>query len=201
MEVKNIIFDLGGVLIDLDMSRTHRAFQQFFGEKAVELEHGYLKSRLLRRYEVGAIDTETFLDELQGLAPAVGREAIVEAWNAMLLGIPEKRLRMLEQLGERYRLFVLSNTNALHEACFEKMAPGYEKFSGLFEKAYYSHHLGTRKPELDIYQKVLQQSSLKAEETLFVDDLADNVQAAQKLRLQTLLIEPGLEPAEYFKNW
>ncbi|GAO28335.1 HAD family hydrolase [Geofilum rubicundum] len=202
MRILNIIFDLGGVIVDLDMSRTFHAFNRFFGESAVELENGYLKSKVLRQYETGAIDTETFLSELLQLAKnGESRGDIVAAWNAMLVRIPEERLRMLEQLRQSHRIFILSNTNELHEDYFEKMAPGYDRLSDLFEKAYYSHRIGCRKPDSDAFKAVLADSGLRAEETLFVDDLADNISTAKKLNFQTLHITQGMEVSNILKTF
>jgi glucose-1-phosphatase len=201
MRILNIIFDLGGVIVDLDMSRTFHAFNRFFGESAVELENGYLKSKVLRQYETGAIDTETFLSQLLQLAKnGESRGDIVAAWNAMLVRIPDERLRMLEQLRQSHRIFILSNTNELHEEYFEKMAPGYDRVSDLFEKAYYSHRIGCRKPESAAFTAVLSDSGLKPEETLFVDDLADNIATAKKLNFHTLHIMQGMEVSDVIKT-
>jgi putative hydrolase of the HAD superfamily len=201
MRILNIIFDLGGVIVDLDMARTFNSFIRFFGEEAFELEDGYLKSRVLRQYETGAIDSETFLRKLLLLAKnGESREDIVDAWNAMLVRIPGKRVKMLEQLGKSYRIFILSNTNELHEQYFEKMVPGYDLLSDMFEKAYYSHRIGYRKPDSAAFVAVLKGSGLKAEETLFVDDLPDNIATAKKLNLQTLHIEQGMEVSEILKT-
>ncbi len=200
MRIMNIIFDLGGVIVDLDMARTFNAFNRFFGEAAVELENGYLKSRVLRQYETGAIDSESFLNQLVQLAKnGESSSDIVAAWNAMLIRIPDKRVKMLEQLGKSHRIFILSNTNELHEQYFEKMVPGYDRLSDLFEKAYYSHRIGCRKPDPVAFTAVLEGSGLKAEETLFVDDLADNIATAKKLNFQTLYIEQGMEVSDILK--
>ena len=201
MRILNIIFDLGGVIVDLDTSRTFDLFIKFFGEEAVELENGYLKSKVLRQYETGSIDTESFLNQLLELTKnGESRSDVVAAWNSMLVRIPEKRVVMLEELRHSHRIFILSNTNELHENYFEKMAPGYNRLSALFEKAYYSHRIGCRKPDSAAFTAVLEGSNLIAEETLFVDDLADNIATAKKLNFQTLHIEQGMEVSDVLKT-
>lgn len=201
MRILNIIFDLGGVIVDLDMARTYKLFTRFFGDDVVELENGYIKSKVLRQYETGDLDTEAFLSVLLQMAKNVERrEDIVAAWNAMLVRIPDERVKMLEQLGQKYRIFILSNTNELHERYFEKMVPGYERLSDLFERSYYSHRIGCRKPNVEAFTTVLEGSGIKAEETLFVDDLADNIATAQKLNFQTLQIEQGMEVSDILKT-
>jgi glucose-1-phosphatase len=201
MRILNIIFDLGGVIVDLDMTRTYKAFTRFFGDEAIELENGYLKSTVLRQYETGDIDTETFLSRLLLLTKnGESRADIVSAWNEMLVRIPDERVRMLEHLGQSHRIFILSNTNELHEQYFEQMVPGYKRLSDLFERVYYSHRIGCRKPNSEAFTAVLEGSGLKAEETLFVDDLADNIATAKKLNFQTLHIEQGMEVSDILKS-
>ncbi len=202
MRILNIIFDLGGVVIDLDVKRTYDGFRRLFGEDVMNLEHGYLRSTLQTDYETGAIDSEAFLDGLVALAlEGVTRQDIVDAWNAMLKGIPKERAFTLERLSGKYRLFILSNTNSIHEECFERMLPGHDRLSDIFEKAYYSHRIGCRKPDPEAFRAVLEGSRLKPEETLFVDDLEVNIEAAKKMNLHTLHVEQNMEITDIFKNW
>ena len=114
----------------------------------------------------------------------------------MLLNIPVKRIEMLERLKPGYRLFILSNTNSIHVERFEKMAPGYNTLSELFDSAFYSHLLGVRKPDQTIFEAVIAQASLDVTSTLFVDDLPANIEAAKQLGFKTLLIEAGMEIAD-----
>lgn len=202
MRILNIIFDLGGVVIDLDVKRTYEGFRRLFGEDVMNLEHGYLRSSLQTDYEIGAIDSEEFLDGLEALAlEGVTRQDIIDAWNAMLIGIPKERALTLESLSDKYRIFILSNTNSIHEECFERMLPGHEKLSDIFEKAYYSHRIGCRKPDPEAFKVVLEGSGLKPGETLFVDDLELNIEAAKKLNLHTLHVMQNMEIADIFKDW
>lgn len=147
-------------------------------------------------YELGEIDDRTLLGRL-GRAlrapdtPPASDRALTDAWNAMLLPFPKNHLPLLEALGVGYRIFLLSNTNALHIRCveqdFQRRFPGHKPFLQHFEKAYLSHELHLRKPQPEIYTHVLNDAGLRPDETLFVDDRAENIAAAAALGLHTYL--------------
>ena len=148
-------------------------------------------------YELGEIDDRTLLGRL-GRAlrrapdtPPASDRALTDAWNAMLLPFPEAHLPLLDAFAAGYRIFLLSNTNALHiryvEQDFQRRFPGRKPFLQHFEKAYLSHELHLRKPQPEIYTHVLQDAGLNADETLFVDDRAENIAAAAALGLHTRL--------------
>lgn len=147
-------------------------------------------------YELGEIDDRTLLGRL-GRAlrapdtPPASDRALTDAWNAMLLPFPKNHLPLLEALGVGYRIFLLSNTNALHIRCveqdFQRRFPGHKPFLQHFEKAYLSHELHLRKPQPEIYTHVLNDAGLRPDETLFVDDRAENIAAATALGLHTYL--------------
>ena len=148
-------------------------------------------------YELGEIDDRTLLGRL-GRAlrcapdtPPASDRALTDAWNAMLLPFPEAHLPLLDAFAAGYRIFLLSNTNALHIRCveqdFQRRFPGRKPFLQHFEKAYLSHELHLRKPQPEIYTHVLQDAGLNADETLFVDDRAENIAAAAALGLHTRL--------------
>ena len=109
----------------------------------------------------------------------------------MIIDFPVERIRLLENLKKHYRTFLLSNTNEIHLLSYSallKRLHGVE-LDSLFEKAYYSHLIGLRKPKPDIFEYVLKQQGLKAKETLFIDDLEENIKAAQRVGLQTYLLQ------------
>lgn len=195
--VKAIVFDLGGVIVDLDINKTRNELAVLLGLEQPELYYSQTHVPLFSDYEVGKITADAFLDGLlkQSLNGTT-REKLIEAWNAMLLNIPVKRIEMLERLKPGYRLFILSNTNSIHVERFEKMAPGYNTLSELFDSAFYSHLLGVRKPDQTIFEAVIAQASLDVTSTLFVDDLPANIEAAKQLGFKTLLIEAGMEIAD-----
>ncbi len=194
-EIKNIIFDLGGVLINLDNKRTEKAFvdlgaknfAQYFG-------HGFAAS-FFKEYEVGKISDEEFINELRSLGDlTVADETIMNAWNALLLDFPRERIELLKTLSNRYRIFLFSNTNALHMKTVRRIYEDTFKESTLdelFEKAYYSNELGMRKPDIASYQHITNENRLNPSETLFVDDALINVEGANAAGLRGFYLEPG----------
>jgi HAD superfamily hydrolase (TIGR01509 family) len=194
-EIKNIIFDLGGVLINLDNKFTEKAFVelgaknfgQYFG-------HGFASS-FFKEYEIGKISDQQFINELKQMAElSVSDETIVKAWNALLLDFPPQRIELLKKLGKQYRIFLFSNTNAIHMQEVERIYGSTfenEKLNDLFEKAYYSNVLGLRKPDVESFQHIIKENNLKPEETLFVDDALINVEGANAAGLKGYFLEPG----------
>lgn len=194
--IKNIIFDLGGVIINLDNQKTEDAFvslgvkgfREYFG-------HGHAAS-FFKDYEVGKINDGEFVSSLRGLAGlTVSDEAIIHGWNALLLDFPPERIRLLRDLGKRYRLFLFSNTNALHLAALREIyRKTFEKgeLDDHFERTYYSHLLGMRKPEKSSYEYILRENALEPGETLFVDDALINIEGAEKAGLRGLFLKPGM---------
>ncbi len=193
--IKNIIFDLGGVIINLDNKRTEdafvtlgaRNFSQFFG-------HGFAAS-FFKEYELGKISDLDFIESLRQMGNLkVPGEKIITAWNALLLDFPEQRVELLKELGKTYRIFLFSNTNALHMKTVSKIFQdtfGGDVLESLFEKAYYSHTLGLRKPDIASFRYIMEQNNLKGEETMFVDDALVNVEGANAAGLKGFYLEPG----------
>jgi HAD superfamily hydrolase (TIGR01509 family) len=192
LEIRNIIFDLGGVLLNLDFSKTTNAFTSL-GVKDFENYFGqYHANPLFKKLETGDVE-ENFYEELRKQASITAdNHAINEAWNAMLLDFPADRIDRLKHLGEKYRLFLFSNTNAIHHAAFHsnfQLKFGFD-FDELFEKAYYSHLIGYRKPDPEAFEFVISDSALQKETTLFLDDTLPNVKAAELVGLKAALVTP-----------
>ena len=199
--IKNIIFDLGGVILNLDNQRTTDAFvalglkniKEYFG-------HGHAAS-FFKDYETGGITDRQFIDairEVTGLN--VTDEAIIDSWNALLLDFPPERIHLLKELEKRYRLFLFSNTNALHLAALRSIYTktfGSGSLEDLFEKTYYSHLLGMRKPDTASYEYILKENGLNAPETLFVDDAIINVEGAEQAGLKGLFLRPGISLLDF----
>ncbi len=195
--IKNIIFDLGGVIINLDNQLTENAFlalgarplKEYFG-------HGHAAS-FFKDYEVGGISDQQFVDNIKSLTGITASdEDIIRAWNALLLDFPPERIRLLKDLRKSYRIFLFSNTNALHLAHLQQIYrdtfPGDEYgLDGHFERAYYSHTLKMRKPDIGSFQYILKENQLRGEETLFVDDALINVEGAEKAGLKGFFLRPG----------
>lgn len=192
--IKNILFDLGGVLLNLDMGKTREAFARL-GWKEENWKgitrSGYL---IFENLEIGVDTPEQFRQKVRELLPGnPADEEIDYAWNAMLVDFPDGVVDYLVELRKKYRLYLLSNTNELHVKRFNRIfeeAYGYP-ISQLFEKCYYSNEIGFRKPDPEAFRAVLRDAAIGPEETLFVDDLKDNTDAAQKLGMKTLHIAAG----------
>ncbi|OQP65742.1 hypothetical protein A3860_14175 [Niastella vici] len=192
--VKNIIFDLGGVLLNLDVAQTRDAFIKLGLNQIDELFRiGHAES-FFKDYEVGTISDEEFVEKAQQLSlPGTTSDQVIAAWNVMLLDFPVERVQLLNQLKNKYRLFLFSNTNAIHLLSFHKT---YQDVYGaamddLFERAYYSHLINQRKPDVAAFQYVINDSKLEAEETLFIDDALVNVEGARLAGLQAVHLTGG----------
>ena len=192
--VKNIIFDLGGVLLNLDVAQTRDAFIKLGLKQIDELFRiGHAES-FFKEYEVGTISDEEFVEKAQQLSlPGTTSDQVIAAWNIMLLDFPAERVQLLNQLKNNYRLFLFSNTNAIHLQSFHKT---YQDVYGaamddLFEKAYYSHLINQRKPDVAAFKYVINDSGLEAEETLFIDDALVNVEGARLAGLQAVHLTGG----------
>ena len=181
--VKNIIFDFGGVFINLDKEATARMLVKLgFAGITPEL------MELFIAYETGIISTELFLEQAKKWVPKASNEELRNAWNSILLDFPTYRLQFLEGMARSgtHRLFLLSNTNALHlEKVEEKMGTeAYLRFKNAFDHCYFSHEIHLRKPEEEIFTHVLTQQKLDPAETLFIDDTEEHILTAEKLGLR-----------------
>ena len=193
--VKNIVFDLGGVIMDIDVKKTLEAFSKL-GLKNIHeyFGHGFAAS-FFSDHEAGRIPDEEFLQEIKKLlSKEVSQEKIIDAWNALLLNFPPERIALLKELKSRYRIFLYSNTNAIHLRKFSQIYHNrfHENLDDLFEKAYYSHILGHRKPDLPGFKLIIEENRLNSKETLFVDDALINVEGAIQAGLKGLYLPPGL---------
>jgi glucose-1-phosphatase len=193
--VKNIIFDLGGVIINLDFSAAEKAFVELGFEDFKNVFGGGHVTSFIKDYEVGLIDDEQFISEIKKSAKKQNDDEVaIAAWNAMLLDFPPERIAFLRELKKKYRLFLFSNTNSLHLQSFRKTfsnAFGEAIFDELFEKAYYSHEIKMRKPTKEAFDYVVKDAGLVAGETLFVDDMLVNVEGARLAGLQAVQVLPG----------
>lgn len=190
--IKNIIFDFGDIFINLDKEGTYKAMAKLgvteISNEMVEIYH---------QYEKGFISSDEFIDFYKQKFPAIDSKDLVDAWNAVLLDFPERRLKFLKELSnsKKYNLFLLSNTNDLHISWIQENwgMDLYSEFKNCFSKFYLSNEINFRKPDLDIYQFVLTENNLVAKETLFVDDLKVNTDAAKTLGINVWNLIPGEE--------
>ncbi len=205
--IKNIIFDLGNVILDLNFERANVAFKELLGADFDRLSSSEETRDIFLKFEVGYFSEESFINALQRLSAKVpdGR-AMIDAWNSLLVGIPEQRLKLLEDLNQKgYSLYLLSNTNSLHIHWLQTYLKNTYKIEDFdnrfFKKSYYSHLLKMRKPDPEIFQFVLSNAFIKAEETLFIDDSKVNVLAAQNLGISILHHNSGMDICEVLEAY
>ena len=202
--IKNIIFDLGNVLLNLDFNASIREFQKLGLQKDVLDKQQAYSDPVFYALEIGKITPEEFRIQTRKVLnnPDATDQQIDDAWYAMILDIPKKRVKTIQQLSKKFNIYLFSNTNQIHIDRLYKSFKnkfGFE-FPSLFVKDFYSHEIHERKPDLSSFEKVIKLSGVKPEETLFVDDLEKNILAAQKAGLQTLWLQPGMEMAEIFSS-
>ena len=193
--IKNIIFDLGGVILNIDMKRTENALRDLgISNLSEHMKQSHLIS-FFRQYEAGKIDDAAFIRAIQSLSQkALEEEAIVNAWNALLLDFPAERIELLRSLRKKYRLFLLSNTNGLHYRQFQQQifSQTGKYLEDLFEKTYYSHTIGLCKPDKAAFQLVIDENNLDPKETIFVDDTEANMTGAKEAGLHIAHIHPNI---------
>ena len=185
--IKNIIFDWGGVLIHLDRQRCADAFAEYGVEVGDELTNPYGHRRDLMNFELGMMSVDEFHDTVRRVyGEQLTDEQIDHAWNALLVGIPTYKLDTLLELKKNYRLFLLSNTNALHwEEGRKQFDYKGHQMEDYFDQIFLSHEIHELKPTAEAFLKVAQLAGIKPEETLFVDDLQVSCDAAAALGFHT----------------
>jgi glucose-1-phosphatase len=216
MAVKNIVFDLGNVIIDLDIERTWLQLKHWLGDDyELALKNIRPYDDIFIQYEIGKISEDDFFDTLRKITEGplslptqlVGIRQLKEAWNGMLIQIPPQRFEMLTRLKERYKVYLLSNTNKTHVDWVDGYLQTVYGFTiqdfdtRFFHKSYYSHLIHLRKPNENIYEYVLKDADLVASETLFIDDNAQNIEGAKRVGLQTILHPIGDEIVETLKDF
>ena len=194
MEIKNIILDFGGVLLDIDYQLTEKAFVDLGCSNFREIYSQAQQTNLFDDFETGKISETAFFNELRRIANLqhLTKSDLENAWNAMLLGFREEVYHMLQELKKEYRLFLLSNTNETHITAFEKLLQKVcpvADFERLFEKVYYSCRINQRKPDVSCFNFVLNDANIKAEESIFIDDSIQHVEGAYKARIQAYWLE------------
>ncbi|MDO6812355.1 HAD-IA family hydrolase [Tenacibaculum soleae] len=197
--IKNIIFDFGDIFINLDKQATYKELAKLgvtsISEDMINTYH---------QYEMGLISTDDFVGFYKQKFPQLSSENLINAWNAILLDFPLQRLSFLKELAgsKKYRLFLLSNTNDLHISWIKNDwgTELYNEFKNCFEQFYLSHEINFRKPNANIYEFVLSENNLKASETIFVDDLKENTDAATELGIKVWNLVPGKDEVTNLLN-
>ena len=185
--INTIIFDLGAVILNIDYHKTMDAFAKLGVADVANFYSKQQQTTLFDAIETGKITEHSFLQKLQESTTNASIAAVQNAWNALLLDLPEERLALIKELKKEYSILLLSNTNAIHIDAFKKQlgAEKWEEFSLLFDKMYLSHEVGLRKPNKDIFHLILNEHSLKAENTLFIDDSPQHIKAAKEIGIRS----------------
>jgi len=191
--IKNIIFDLGGVILNIDIRRTEKALRELgIDNLSQHMNQAHLLS-FFKEYEEGKIDDAAFIGAIRSLSQrALEENAIVNAWNALLLDFPAERIELLRRLRKKYRLFLLSNTNGIHYRKFQQqlfVQTGHY-LEDLFEKTYYSHTIGLSKPDAAAFRLVIEENNLDPAQTIFIDDTEANMSGAKETGLHVALLRP-----------
>jgi glucose-1-phosphatase len=188
--IKNIIFDLGGVLLNLDFNATISTFENLGAKDFSNTYSKNKQSEIFNLMDKGLISESDFIKGLKDLGKLdCADEEMIKAWNAMLLDFPlDKYVYLKSMADDGYRLFLLSNTNSIHEKAFEaRFLKEYgHPLASLFEKAYYSHHIQLRKPDIEIFKFVLDDNTLNPNETLFIDDTEMHVNGAKQAGIHAI---------------
>ncbi|MDH7448253.1 HAD family hydrolase [Aquimarina sp. 2201CG14-23] len=185
--IKTIIFDFGDVFINLDKTATQKELSKL-GLRIISKE----TESINESYETGKITTNEFISYYQRLLPNISKKQITNIWNAILKDFPEHRLEFLLKLAneKKYQLILLSNTNELHINWIKENISFYTIFKSCFDAFYLSHEINLRKPNIDIFQFVLDNHKINPSETLFIDDTAVNTNAAKQLGINTWNNDP-----------
>ena len=180
---KAIIFDLGAVILNINYQNTIDEFTKLGVNNAATFYSKKVQTNLFNQIETGMISSNEFLKALQKETKNANINQVEKAWNAMLLDLPEERVQLIKKLKKNHTIYLLSNTNAIHIDAFKKQL-GNKKwlsFCELFDKMYLSHELGLRKPDVKIFEYILNEQKLKAEEVFFIDDSPQHIASAKKL--------------------
>ncbi len=200
--INNIIFDLGKVLLNLDFDASIKAFQKLgLKDDVLDRQQAY-SDPIFYQLEVGKVTPKEFCHGVRRVLnnPDLSDKEIEDAWYAMILNIPSHRVKVVQKLSKNYNIYLFSNTNQIH---IERLKKVFEKeygfeFSSLFKKAFYSHEIHERKPDLISYQKVIELSRINPEESIFIDDLEKNIIGAQEAGLKTYWLKDGMEMVDIF---
>lgn len=201
--IEAIIFDLGNVIIDIDPKRTEAALGRLARNTDIQLQHLQHFDQLHKRLETADIQPAEFRSQTRQLfhLEEINDEAFDAIWNKLILDILPHRIHLLDSLSKKYRIFLLSNSNLIHHQYYcdqyKRLFPG-RNLEDLFEKAFFSFNLGLRKPDVRIFETVIRQCGLNPPKTVFIDDLAENVHAANRCGLIGLQLKAGMDMSELF---
>lgn len=204
MKISAIIFDLGGVFIDIDYQKTSMAFKSFGVTNFDDYYQQSFTNPLFAALERGQVDENTFFEALRLLANLpLTDEQIIEAWNAMLGSYRPSSLNFLLELKKKLPIFLLSNTNIIHYKAIMGSYTnnfGMDELDSYFHKTYFSHLIHEKKPSAGAYEIILKENNLIAATTLFIDDTLKNIDAAKAVGMQTLFLPSNVMVEDALKN-
>lgn len=203
-KIKNIIFDLGGVILDIDENIVYKELEKL-GINVSELAHSQEFIDTFSKFDIGVYTAPTFRKKIKAI---LGQEKMTDQrfdaiWNAMLLDIPRERIEAIEQVKKHYKIFLMSNTNEIHYDLYVRdlqLRFGYKEFDALFDKSYFSFDIHLEKPDPRFFEFILDHEHLLPEETLFIDDTEANIKAAKKLGIRTYHIRRDELVRNLFEN-
>lgn len=187
-----IIFDYGGILLNIDYNKTVDAFTEISPELNKDLFYNKKKQiEIFDLIETGKITPEDFLAQLAHILNHQDIESIKNAWCALLMDLPLKRIDFIKELKHKKRILMLSNINQIHEDHLKDYLNEINQsdFYNHFEKAYFSHHVNLRKPDAKIFELVIDENNLNPSKTLFIDDSPQHIEAAKEIGLSTFWLE------------
>lgn len=192
--IKNIIFDYGNVIFEIDFQKSEQAFKDIGIPDTTTFFTHKVQNELFDQLDMGLITAAEFRDEVRRISGEydLSDDDITNAWNALLIGVAEGNHQVLMEMKNKYRTFLLSNNNEIHYSYIMRYLKEnfeLEDNSSFFEKDYYSHLMGMRKPNVDIFEFVLNTHDLVPQETLFIDDSPQHLVTAEKLGMKTALVE------------
>lgn len=204
MDIKNIIFDFGGVVLDIDPQLTIDEFVKLGFKDLDKLSTPEFTEEIFGKFERGILTPEVFRTKLKSfLNIDVTDQQFDYAWNSLIYDIPRERIKVIEQVKKNYQIILLSNSNEIHYDLFVRdlqLRFGYREFDDLFHKAYFSFDLHLLKPNPEVYEFVINQHGLIPAETLFLDDKAENIEAAKKLGIITYQLTKPERIRDIFVN-
>ena len=185
--IKHIIFDLGNVILNIEYQKTINEFNKIGIKDASVFYSQSIQQEIFNLLETGKISEFDFLIEVNKLCPKASHKQILSAWNALILDLPQKRISLINNLKSSFSIYLLSNTNVIHINEIKKKigVKKYNSFYNLFNKVYYSHEIGLRKPNPESFNIILNENDLNVNEVLFIDDSIQHIKTAKKLGIKT----------------
>lgn len=203
--IRNVIFDFGGVLFEIDYDLPAQAFEKLGFTQYRDTYTQANQHPIYDLLETGKVSNEEFLNYLHSLVPAASAEQVAHAWNVILLHIMPEEVACVKRIRDAgYRTFLLSNTNAIHVAEFERMIAGtmdFDFFRSAFETIYYSNVIGMRKPHPETFLQICEWNQLDMKQTLFIDDSLQHVKGALEAGLHAYHLKPGERISAIMHQW